>query len=263
MRPLRMVGVTVLAVAAVAATGVASAAAAPPEWGRCEAAVGGKTGEYKNAKCTAPAGGTGLFNWAPEPTGKAKFATVGEKVGLETTGKRRIICGESVSDGSYTGPKTATVTLMLVGCNLEGTATRCQTNPAKEGEIEASLEAELGFITGGSRPVVGVALKPKAPSTVWAAFSCVKLPETPVLSGVIEGSVIGRIKPLNRMTAEYAEIYSAAAGVQAVQQFEGGAKDTLTVKLLEGLTTTTEEIGLRQRVALENEGLETTEIKAK
>jgi hypothetical protein len=259
---MRIGGLALTAAAAICVFGTGVAGAAPPEWGRCVLAPGGKTGEYKGANCTVKAAGNGAYNWAPEPQGKAKFAGFGLKVSLETPAKQRIVCLQSDFDGSYTGPKTATVKLTLVGCDLERTKVLCSSNPLKEGEIEGELEGELGFIKTGEKPIVGIDLKPKSPSTTFASFVCGKLPEVQ-LSGTIEGSAIGSVKPLNHMKPEFLSVFKVVAGVQSPQSFEGGAKDTLTATLLEGLTTSKEEIGLRQTVEYENEELETTEIKAK
>jgi hypothetical protein len=66
---------------------------------------------------------------------------------------------------------------------------------------------------------------------------------------------------LNSMQESFTLTYRQAGGKQIPQSFEGGAKDTLTVKLLEGVTSSTEEIGLKALVLDENE--ESLEIKAK
>jgi hypothetical protein len=247
-------------VAAVTLGLAASASAAPPEFGQCVPAVG-KTGQYKGVHCIASAGGKGGYNWAPAPGPKPGFSGVGEKVSLETPAKLKIVCGASTFDGKYTGPKTLTVTLDLVGCENTATKQKCQTLPVKEGEIEAELDGELGFIVGGEKPKVGLDVKPKSPSTTFTSFGCGKLPEPPGVSGTVEGSLIGAIKPLNHMVEEFKLTHAATAGVQAIQQFEGGAKDTLTAKLLQGLETKTEEIALRESVLMTNE--EPVEIKAK
>jgi hypothetical protein len=260
LRASRIFGLALFA--AIALGAATSASAAPPEFGRCVPAATAKTGEYKGAKCTLPAGGKGTYNWLPGPGPSPKFVATGEKVSLETVGKTKIQCAASTADGEYTGAKTETETLVLIGCIETATNQKCQTNPFKEGEIETEpLEGELGFISNGEIPVVGVDLKPKSPSTTVAVFSCGKPPETPGLSVLIEGSVIAPIKPTNNMLLEFKSPYVVTAGKQAVQQFEGGAKDTLTANIRRGTTTSSEEIGLRQIVLEENE--ERMEIKAK
>jgi hypothetical protein len=218
-------------------------------------------GEYKGAHCLLLAGGKGNYNWVPGPGPKPVFVGTGEKVSLETVAGTKIQCAASTQEGSYTGPKTESDTLVLIGCIETKTSQKCQTNPLKEGEIETQpLKGELGFISNGEKPVVGVDLKPETGSVV-ATFVCGKLPESPGINVVLEGSVIAPIKPVNRMRLEFTLPYVVMGGKQAVQQFEGGAKDTLTAQILSGLTTTTEEIGLRQLVTVENE--EPIEVKAR
>lgn len=261
-RHIRMAGLCLsAAVAAMAAATTVSAQAAPPEFGRCVPATG-HTGEYKGKICLAPAGGKGAYNWMPEPGPSPTYSGVGGKVSLETAGRQVITCAAATFEGTYTGAKTETVTVDLVGCILSSSPSqqKCQTLPAKEGEIEASLEGEIGFIRSGEKLLVGLDLKAKSPSTVFATFQCGKLPETGP-SGAIEGSVIAPIKPIDRATETFHLQYKVTAGKQAVEQFEGGPTDTLTVKLLEGTETKTESIGLRTIV--EDENAEPVELKAK
>ncbi len=261
MRAFRRVALGSMAVLASTAAMATVAQAALPEFGKCVPAAG-KTGEYVGNNCIKHSPGKGAYNWQPSPGPKPVFSGVGEKVSLETTGKMIISCGAATFDGSYTGPKTETVTMDLIGCILSSSPSqqKCQTTPAKEAEIKASLEGEIGFIRGGEKPVVGLDLKPKAPSTVFATFQCGKLPETGP-AGTIEGSVIAPIKPLNRAVEEFTITYKALSGKQAVESFEGGPSDTLTVKLISGIETKTEPIALRTTVVDANE--EPTEIKAK
>jgi hypothetical protein len=252
-----------LAVVALVALGIATtASAAPPEFGRCVAAIG-KTGAYKGKNCTAPAGGKGTYNWLPGPGPAPAFSGTGEKVALETPGKLKLICGAATFDGAYSGPKTVLVTLDLIGCENTATKQKCQTMPVKEGEIEAEVEGELGFISGGAKPVVGLDLKPPASSSssTVTTFQCGKPPEVLGVSAAVEGSVIGPIKPITHMTEEFKLSYAETNGVQAVRQFEGGPQDTLVAKLLSGSETRTEEIALRSTIVMLNS--EPMEIKAK
>ena len=233
--------VVALASSAVIASG---ASASAPEWGQC-VPTAPKTGEYIGTKCLVPDAGKGGSDWRPEPTGKAILTGVGEGIVLETPAKRKITCAASTYTGTFTGPKTATVTIDLIGCNTFAGTTKqeCQSSPVpqKESEIEAEYEAELGFIKSGEKPIVGLDIKPKSTIT----FTCGKLPEVG-LSGEIEGSVIGQIIGPDGMRSEYKLVHKETAGKQAVQSFEGQPKDTLTAKLTEGTTMATEELGLRQ-----------------
>ena len=111
----------------------------------------------------------------------------------------------------------------LIGCILEQqpVAAEVPDDPCQRSRNRKPLEGEIGFIRGGEKPVVGLDLKPKAPSTVFATFQCGKLPETGP-AGTIEGSVIAPIKPLNRAVEEFTITYKALSGKQAVESFEGG-----------------------------------------
>ncbi len=263
MKPIRMCVLALAAVGAVSAGAAATASAAVPEFGHCVKAVG-KTGEWQGANCTKSAGGKGLYNWVPGPGPKPKFEGSGEGNELETVGGKKIACGGSTFAGEYTGPKTESVTVDFIGCIYAPTKQECQSNPGQAGEIESAqpLEGELGYIVKSEKPApkVGLDLKPKSPSTSLFTFQCGKPPETSIILGTIEGSVIGSIVKINRPVSEFVLSYKDLKGVQKPQQFEGGSKDTLTLKLVSGLSTTTEELGLKVLETDENE--EPIEIKA-
>jgi len=261
MRPIRMCLLALAAVGVVSAGAAATASAAVPEFGHC-VKVAPKTGEYEGSNCTKPLPGTGKFNWVPGPGPKPKFSGIGELIELETVGGKKIGCGGATFSGEYTGAKTETVTVDLIGCVFGPTGQQCQSNPAQEGEIESAqpLEGEIGYIVKSLRPKVGIDLKPKSPATSLFTFQCGKPPETTIVLGNIEGSVIASIAKINKAVPEFALTYKAIRGIQKPQQFEGGAKDTLSLHLVSGLTNTTEETGLRALGSIENE--EPIEIKA-
>src|ERR1700682_3211521 len=261
MKRAKILGLCLIAVLTGSAIASAAASAALPEFGRCVKVTTPHTGAYKGNNCLIPAGGTGAYNWEPGPGAAKKFEGAGETATLETVGKQKIQCGGSTFTGEYTGAKTETVTLNLINCADVSTAQLCQSNPVKEGEIETpvALEGELGFIVGGEKPTVGLALK-HSPTIV--TFECGKLPETTIVHGALEGSVISKIMPIDRMVKEFKQTYRTSAGKQIPQQFEGGAKDTLTLTLVSGLTKTTEEAGLKNKLVTE-ENEEALEIKAK
>jgi hypothetical protein len=179
----------------------------------------------------------GAYEWAPEPSANPAFTGEGAEPYLETTGKRRITCANADTQGSYTGPKTESLTLVLVGCTTKigGATVVCRSNPVKEGEIEMpELAGELGPITVSEKKAAAVDLKPKAPLTAFASFTCGESPGT--ISETLEGSVIARITPTNSMVSEFKAVYKLVApGVQQYQSFEGGEKDTLALQLVEGL----------------------------
>ncbi len=234
----------------------ANASAALPEVGRCVPASP-PAAEYKGANCTAHAApGKGAYQFIAGPGEKPKFEGTGEEPTLSTA-TLTISCAASTFNGEYTGAKTASVTVDLIGC-VEGEGRKCQSNVAKEGEIETlPLEGELGYINVSSHRRVGLDLK-RAP--VLATFTCGLPPET-VTPGTVEGSVIAPILPLNRMTTELRLSYRVKEGKQQIEEFEGGPKDTLAIKF--GVLATTSEPATLKDKLVEIGNEEAMEIKAK
>jgi hypothetical protein len=260
----RVIGLCGLVAFTVIAIAAAPSQAALPEFGRCVKATG-KTGEFRNAACTAPSTTRkGTYNWLAGPGAKKKFSGTGEGTALETTSKRKITCGGSTFDGEYTGPKTETVTVVLIGCTENTTKKPCESNPAREGEIEppAALEGEIGFIKGGTTPTVGLDLK-RQPT--FMAFECGRVGEANT-GVVVEGSVIGAVPAsptsnFDKMSEEMIVKYKATSGKQVPEKFEGGPADTLTATFVSGQGKTVEAMALLGTVSASGE--EPLEIKAK
>jgi hypothetical protein len=266
---IRVVGLIVAVAVAGSAFAASSASAALPELGRC-AKGASPTGAYKYKSCVIPAPGhTGAYEWEPGPGAKPKFSALIGLVTLETVGKATVKCGSGQFSGEWTGPKTASVNLLFGGCLNGASKKTCQTSPTGQGDIksEQALEGELGFIQGGEKPVVGLDVKPKSPSTTLLSFTCGGPPETGVGEPwSLEGSVIGQIKPTNLMTPTLKLIYKAVAGKQIPEQFESGVKDTLIANRLVGTEPKTEQAGLTlkgETQVIVAEGEEPLEIKAK
>jgi hypothetical protein len=237
-----------VAAIAVGAIGVAGASAAEyevrglPEFGRCVKVSPG-AGVYPTAGCiTAGAPGTGNYNWIQLTSGeKRTFSGTALESTLTTVGRVTITCLKASISGEYTGPKTATVHIEFHGCT-NSVASQCQSEPTAKGEIKTlALEAELGFIKNQvkeGKPIiqVGLDLKPKSPLPDLMIFECGGITE----SVRVEGSVIGRIKPLEKMSAATNLIYAATrSGKQVPEKFEGGVKDTLTTTFMSGIESTT------------------------
>lgn len=258
MKVTRMLGACVLAVAALSAVFATAASASLPELGRC-VKVAPKTGEWVGKNCTRPAGGKGEYNFLAGAAKKKFEGSTSEVATLETP-KLKIGCAAATLNGEYTGAKTSTVTLDLIGCQNAATKHKCNSNPLKEGEIEApeALKGELGFITGGSKPTVGLDLK--AEHGVIVAFTCGEPGTPPELSGTLEGSVIAKVLKTNVMVPEFSLTYKATGGKQVPEKFEGGPVDTLTLKVVTTGGSTTEAAVLKTKAILPNE--ESLEIKA-
>src|SRR5258708_18891092 len=150
---------------------------------------------------------------------------------IRTVSHPRIKCLGANLLGEWTGPKTATVTIEFQACNdPAGQQCTSPTNPQNKTEIKTMpLEAELGFIRheeieGKLIIVVGLDLRPTPPLTALAAYEC----GTSRVTGHIEGSLIGRIKPVGKMTTESNLVYFAGkAGEQRPDAFQESANDTL------------------------------------
>ena len=100
-------------------------------------------------------------------------------------------------------------------------------------------------------------------------FTCGGPPAEPTgepVSWTVEGSLIGEVKPLNKMKTEGKAVFLAVAGKQVPEKFEEGVKDVPIAKYGTPVPSTTEEAGLTLReehktIITENE--EPLEIKAK
>jgi hypothetical protein len=267
MRRIKVIAGMLLAAVAVSAAFAATSASAAelPELGRCVKAesevVKKRTvykGEYKGKNCTRQSPTKkGKYEWLPGPGTANHFYGIGEEPEpqLETTGGALIECSEMVLEGEYTGPKTFKAKVSFGGCET-GTETvrECQTNPAKEGVIEATggFEGNLGVIKGGEKPTVGWDLKREGGGAAFV-FECGIPPQTLSLE-TIEGSVIAPLSrgffgtDVNKMS-EFATLkYKAVKGLQQPEMFEGGEKDVFTTTTVTGITTTKEQTGLNTTV---------------
>jgi hypothetical protein len=234
--------IVALAAGALMAPGASAAEYGPkefPEWGRCvKTALG--AGTYKDAKCQFVARPEyGKTEWIPATAGeKFTFVAGGGEAVIPTVGHSTIKCIGTNISGTLQNEKTAAVVVELQGC-LDQASTQCQ-NPGgiNKSEISSgSLTAELGFIKNVEKTiVVGLDLKPPFLQNALFNYECGGGP-TEVNS--IEGSVIGKIKPIAKMTTEMKFIFKATkAGAQIPEKFEGGLPDTLFTTYKVGLETT-------------------------
>jgi hypothetical protein len=118
------------------------------------------------------------------------------------------------------------------------TGVQCQSGPMNKSEVKTLPdEGVLGFVRheeveGKLIVVVGLDLKPTPPLTSLAEYECTGSGQT----GHIEGSVIGKAKPFDKMTTELTLVYAATKlGVQVPEHFEGGPNDTLTTTFTSGI----------------------------
>jgi hypothetical protein len=237
MKGIRITGLCLLAVLAVSAMAASSASAVTiPQVGRCVKVATG-AGAYTGAQCLAlETHKKGKYEWIPVSSSeKQTFLGSGGETILATAGHSTVKCIAANFVGEWTGPKTASVTVELQGCT-NAKSEQCQSNPQNKSEIKTlPLEAELGFIK--SEPTsVGLDLKPTSPLTQLVTYECGSVTE----SARVEGSVIGQIKPINKMTTESNLVYVARrSGEQVPEHFEGGPKDTLSTTFMSGIESTT------------------------
>jgi hypothetical protein len=227
-----------------------------PAIGRCVKTAVKHTGEFESAKCVSASPGEGNFEWQEGPGTKAKFTTSGGKVTLQGVGGAKIECKKSKGAGEYTGAKSLTATLTLIGCTLVSTKAPCQSSGAASGEIVSSaLAGQLGFIKDQSGPAdellvsVGVDLS-HGPSLI--AAECAGLSE----AVTVTGSVIGAVGKLSTMSATNTLSATQSSGKQSPEAFEEQAKDTLSATLGSGA----EQAGLASKLTITNE--EKLEVKA-
>jgi hypothetical protein len=205
VRHVRMLGLCLAAVFAVAAI-AATSASALPEWGQCfKKGAGGK---YTDSNCTKKASSKspGEFEWRKSTEVSAankkfeghnvgsggvlttefalcegaesvkesriprsKCTAEGGEILLPTP--QKIECESESNHGEATGTKEVkNVTVVFRGCKLFGT-TAC-SNGSEEGEIAVNLlKGSLGYISK-SKKEVGVLLEPAAKKQPFATFIC-------------------------------------------------------------------------------------------
>ncbi len=203
MRHVRMLGLGLVAVFAMAAI-AATSASALPEWGQCYAKAGGK---YADKNCQTKAKkGAGAYEWRKStevPVEDKKFE--GHNVGsggvlttefrlcsgepninesriprskclaeggvILTPASQNIECESETNHGEAAGTKEVkNVTVVFRGCKLNGT-TPCSNGP-EEGQIVTNLlKGTLGYINKSTKDV-GVLLEPAAKKQPFATFIC-------------------------------------------------------------------------------------------
>ena len=208
MRHVRMLGLCLVAVFAVAAI-AATSASALPEWGKCTAKAGGK---FSDSNCTVKAkSGTGSFEWtkgkrlkpvrfeganvgsggvlrsaflhceggtyAGHLVSRGKCAEGGGTV-VETE-EVSIECESEHNNGEVSGAnEVKNVQVTFKGCKVFGSAP-C-SNATNEGEIQVNpLKGKLGYINKSAKEV-GLLLEPAKKHGEFVKFSCAGIISTVV-----------------------------------------------------------------------------------
>jgi hypothetical protein len=229
MRRIKIVGLCLVAVFALAAMTAGSASATAPEFGRCLKVTPKKVSNYDSSKCVKLASedaGTeaeklakGNFAWSPgvvknKFTTKMKEATIAT---LETVGGTKVTCTGETSTGEYTGLKTVgNMVAKFTGCEVS--KVKCESAGAGVGNINtAALEGPIGFETQvipASKDHLAQELKAPGGGHL-ADFECVGL------TVEVRGSVLHKITA-NAMKLTATEKFTASKGKQKPEHFAGG-----------------------------------------
>jgi hypothetical protein len=273
MRVIRTGRICLLAMLAIGAFAVMSTNASAslyeveglPEVGKCTKVGIGK-GKYKGGQCiTVAPPERGAYAWTPVAAiDKRTFSGGGTETTIASAGHGAIKCINSNILGEYTGRRTATVTMSLQGCtNSENK--QCQSGNTKSLIETLPLEAEYGFIRnevveGRLIVVIGMDFKPTPPLTALAMYECGGGPSE---SNKIEGSVIARAAPINKMSTPLNFTFRVRTnGEQLPQSFQGEPKDTLSTTFTNGVESTTAATTLAVKEYLGSNAVP-LEIKAK
>ncbi|HEY4427081.1 MAG TPA: hypothetical protein VGN08_02650 [Solirubrobacteraceae bacterium] len=274
MKVTRVGRCCLLAVLSIAVFAVSSASAASlyevkglPEIGKCVKTPVGQ-GIYAGSSCitVAKKAGTGKYEWTQvNASEKQTFKGTGGETKFVTAGHGTIKCIDANLTGEWRGPKTATVEIEFQGCENSHEQV-CQTTPPNKSEIKTlPLEGELGFIKnqvkeGKPLVTIGLDLKPQSPLTELATYECGGGPSE---LNRLEGSVIGEIKPIDKMTLESNLVYrTTSAGNQLPESFQEAEKDTLTTTFQSGLESTSAPTALKIKTYV-GKNTNPLEIKAK
>jgi hypothetical protein len=247
MRSIRALGTGLIVVLVGGMLLAASAGASEynlkmlPEVGRCKF-VGQPHGEFRGKKCTVSEPSRGGWEWLSGAGAKPKF-TIVVKPPIEfatNSTATTIKCVSGAAEGEYTSPKNLKLTkLVLEGCgDAEGP---CENEVGSTvGEIKLKeLEGSLGFISHPRKLKIGWDLKPLSGANL-ATFECgaTAVMGKSVGNGIpdeLQGSVIGKTEPFDKMVSSSAIVFALVKGKQQYEKFEGGVKDTLLIQLGEKL----------------------------
>jgi len=187
--------------------------------------------------CATGAAGASAASAAPPefvPGSPHGLESVLKKTKFETVAKVLVTCKHGGNAGALTGPKTVTVTIHFTECSSGRIP--CMSLGANPGEIVTSeLDGTLGYIRAAKK-MVGLDLSAAVPP--FMTFSC-----GAALSFVVDGSVIGRITPVNTPLLGGQPIlkFMQKAGKQKTPSFEGEPIDVLDASINGGAF---EEAGL-------------------
>jgi len=153
------------------------------------------------------------------------FTSTSKASTLETVGKTKVKCTADTDAGQITGPNTGNVTIKFTGCETKGFA--CNSPGAAAGEIAShGLSSTVGYVNRKTKEV-GIDYSNPA-GAILAEFQCGNV------LGVVRGSVIGKITPVNNVVkppGHFTVKFSQKAGTQKITKFAGKPIDILETAL--------------------------------
>jgi len=202
MKRMRILGLALVAVFALAAMTAAGASASKPVWKVCAKAAVKNTGEFSDKNCTVSAGGTGKYNLVAG-IGKGKgFKGKGGKATLHNVvpgkGDIKVECASFKDAGTPVAPSgVVKVTSTFSKCKSLGAP--CKTEGGKKETITTnSLAGSLGYLNKAHTAAGESLTNEAAPGSGYlATFECEGLAKVRV-----HGAVIGSLSPFGTISKE-------------------------------------------------------------
>jgi hypothetical protein len=215
MKPIKIMGLCLVAVFVMSVVAEGTASAALPDFVTCRKVKTVKTGQWKNEQCTeAQKEG----EWTTRAGGSEGDETVSSTSGtglLETTGGKKIECKSDRANGRIANSKEiAGLTTTFFECEEKSKKVPCNS-VGHPGEIKTNIvKGRMGYIAKGPPAKVGLLLEP-ASGTKFVEFEC-----TSTTKVKVEGSLIGEVGPLNVFGLIGTLSYKQTLGIQEPVQFE-------------------------------------------
>jgi hypothetical protein len=155
------------------------------------------------------------------PFGKP-FTSTSKASLFETVGGSKLMCKADTNTGEVTGPQSGVITITFTGCKLTGIP--CNTPGMAPGTIATNLlTMTIGYINKANKEVGVDLVEPFGGG--FLNYGC-----GPTLFAKVQGSVIGRITPINvkvKPGKVFTLHFTQSKGVQKPVKLEGGPVDVL------------------------------------
>lgn len=150
------------------------------------------------------------------------FTSSSKSALFETVGGKKLKCTSVANSGEITSPNTGTITITFSGCKLG--KLQCNTPGAAPGTIVTSLLQVAIHYINQAKKIVGADLFEPGGSPIMS-YAC-----GPAIRGIVIGSVIGRLTPINKLvipSAVFKLVFQQTLGNQKYPNLEGGPIDIL------------------------------------